>query len=129
MLLDPAGPRFLDSRRGDLPTTSLWHPPSKVAAPHLWGYLAPDAPPMPASSEAIDVGDLLVGLAERHATLGENALAQRCLDAADQVRGALYAGRPVLMPTTSPPSGSTTSPKARATCASCSEARAPASPR
>jgi hypothetical protein len=46
-------------------------------------------------SEEIDVGDLLIGLAERHATLGESALAQRCLDAADQVRGAFYATRPV----------------------------------
>jgi sulfide:quinone oxidoreductase len=95
MLLDPAGIRFLDSRRGDLPTTPLWQPPTKVAAPHLWEYLAPGASQVPAGSEEIDVGDLLIGLAERHAALGENALAQRCLDAADQVRGALYAGRPV----------------------------------
>ena len=35
MLLDPAGPRFLDSTRGDVPTTPLWWPPAKVAAPHL----------------------------------------------------------------------------------------------
>ena len=35
MLLDPAGSRFLDSTRGDLPTTPLWWPPTKVAAPHL----------------------------------------------------------------------------------------------
>ena len=41
MLLDPAGPRFLDSTRGDVPTTPLWWPPTKVAAPHLWEYLAP----------------------------------------------------------------------------------------
>ena len=44
---------------------------------------------MPAEPEEIDVGELLLGLAERHATLGENALALRCLDAAVQVRGTL----------------------------------------
>jgi sulfide:quinone oxidoreductase len=95
MLLDPAGSRLLDSRRGDLPATSLWQPVTKVAAPHLWNYLAPDASPVPAASEEIDVGELLTGLAERHATLGENALAQRCLRAADQVRGPHYAPTPV----------------------------------
>jgi sulfide:quinone oxidoreductase len=89
MLLDPAGPRFLDSSRGDVPTTPLWWPPTKVAAPHLSDYLAPHAPDMPAGSEGIDVGELLLGLAERHATVGEDALALRCLDAAAQVRGAL----------------------------------------
>ena len=41
MLLDPAGPRFLDSTRGDVPTTPLWWPPTKVVAPRLWDYLAP----------------------------------------------------------------------------------------
>jgi sulfide:quinone oxidoreductase len=89
MLLDPAGPRFLDSSRGDVPTTPLWWPPTKVAAPHLSEYLSPHAPDMPAGSEGIDVGELLLGLAERHATVGEDALALRCLDAAAQVRGAL----------------------------------------
>jgi sulfide:quinone oxidoreductase len=89
MLLDPAGPRFLDSSRGDVPTTPLWWPPTKVAAPHLSDYLAPHAPDMPAASEEIDVGELLLGLAERHATVGENALALRCLDASAQVRGGL----------------------------------------
>ena len=38
-----------------------------------------------ADSEEIDVGELLLGLAERHATVGEDALALRCLDAAAQV--------------------------------------------
>jgi sulfide:quinone oxidoreductase len=94
MLLDPAGPRFLDSRRGDVPTTSLWQPATKVAAPHLWSYLAPGAADVPAGSEEIDVGELLTALAEHHAALGEDALAQRCLHAADQVRGAVYAARP-----------------------------------
>ena len=41
------------------------------------------------TSEEIDVGELLLGLAERHAAEGENALALRCLDAAAQVRGSL----------------------------------------
>jgi sulfide:quinone oxidoreductase len=89
ILLDPAGPRFLDARRGDLPTTPLWSPATKVAAPHLSEYLEPGEPPVPAGSEEIDVGDLLLALAERHATLGESALALRCLDAAVQVRGTL----------------------------------------
>ena len=89
MLLDPAGPRFLDATRGDLPTTPLWSAATKVAAPHLGEYLEPGAPHVPAGSEEIDVGDLLLALAERHATLGENALALRCLDAAVQVRGTL----------------------------------------
>jgi sulfide:quinone oxidoreductase len=86
MLLDPAGRRFLDSTRGDLPTTPLWWPPTKVAAPHLSEYLAPQASAAEPASEDVDVGELLLGLAERHATLGEEALALRCLDAAAQVR-------------------------------------------
>jgi sulfide:quinone oxidoreductase len=89
MLLDPAGARFLDSTRGDVPTTPLWWPAAKVAAPHLSGYLAPHAPDRPEQSEDIDVGDLLLGLAERHAIVGEDALALRCLEAAAQVRGGL----------------------------------------
>jgi sulfide:quinone oxidoreductase len=95
MLLDPAGPRFLESTRGDLPTTPLWWPPSKVAAPHLSDYLAPRAAGVTAAdsessseSEDIDVGELLLGLAERHARVGEDALALRCLNAAAQIRGA-----------------------------------------
>jgi hypothetical protein len=39
-------------------------------------------------SEDIDVGELLLGLAERHARVGEDALALRCLNAAAQIRGA-----------------------------------------
>jgi sulfide:quinone oxidoreductase len=89
MLLDPAGSRFLDSTRGDLPTTPLWWPPAKVAAPHLSAYLAPHASAVEEPTEEIDVGALLLGLAERHATVGEDALALRCLNAAAQVRGAL----------------------------------------
>jgi sulfide:quinone oxidoreductase len=41
LILDPHGSRFLDSRRGDLSTTPLWWPPTKVAAPYLWSYLEP----------------------------------------------------------------------------------------
>ena len=88
MLLDPASPRFLDSTRGDVPTTPLWWPPTKVVAPRLWDYLAPGTEGT-ADAEEIDVGDLLLGLADRHAALGENTLALRCLDAAIQVRGVL----------------------------------------
>ena len=89
MLLDPAGPRFLDSRRGDVPTTPLWWPPTKVVAPRLWDYLSPGAAEGTSDWEEIDVGDLLLGLAERHAELGESTLALRCLEAALQVRGVL----------------------------------------
>jgi sulfide:quinone oxidoreductase len=89
MLLDPAGARFLDARRGDLPTTPLWWPPTKVAAGRLSRYLDPDSPREQAGSEEIDVGDLLLGLAERHAAVGENALALRCREAARQIRGTL----------------------------------------
>ena len=89
MLLDPAGPRFLDSTRGDLPTTPLWWPPTKVAAPHLSAYLAPHAPHVAGRRRRSTSATLLLGLAERHATVGEDALALRCLDAAAQVRGAL----------------------------------------
>ena len=90
MLLDPAGPRFLDSTRGDLPTTPLWWPPTKVAAPHPRRLSrAARAATCRPSPEEIDVGELLLGLAERHASLGEDALALRCLDAAAQVRGSL----------------------------------------
>ena len=87
MLLDPAGPRFLDAERGDVPSTPLWWPPTKVVAPHLWNYLGPGGTTASADADEIDVGDLLIGLADRHAALGEKTLALRCLDAAAQVRG------------------------------------------
>jgi sulfide:quinone oxidoreductase len=89
LLLDPSRARFLDSTRGDVPTTPLWWPPTKVAAPHLSAYLAPGAPATADASEEIDVGDLLLGLAESHAAVGEDALELRCLNAAAQVRGGL----------------------------------------
>jgi sulfide:quinone oxidoreductase len=91
LLLDPQGPRFLDATRGDLPSTPLWWPPTKVAAPFLARYLARD-PPRPDQADAaenVDVGDLLLALAERHAAHGERELALRCLDAAKQIRGGL----------------------------------------
>ena len=94
MLLDPAGPRFLDSSRGDVPTTPLWWPPTKVAAPHLSDYLSPHAPDMPAGSEGIDVGELLLGLAERHATVGEDALRCAAWTRQPEVRGALPPAEP-----------------------------------
>ena len=94
LLLDPAGARFLDSRRGDLPKTPLWWPPNKVAARHLNDYLDPGSPQPPAGSEEIDVGALLLGLAERHAAHGEHQLALRCRQAARQVRGEQIAKQP-----------------------------------
>jgi sulfide:quinone oxidoreductase len=87
MLLDPQGARFLDGRRGDVTATPLWWPPTKVAAQHLGRYLAPGAPDVPAGADEIDVGELLLGLAEHHAALGEDALALRCREAAAAVRG------------------------------------------
>ena len=91
MLLDPHGPIFLDARRGDVPRTPLWWPPTKVAARHLSRYLAPGTPPPQPEPEELDVGELLLNLADRHAALGENALALRCFRAAQQVRGELPA--------------------------------------
>jgi sulfide:quinone oxidoreductase len=41
LMLDPHGARFLDSRRGDLSSTPLWWPPTKVSARYLSSYLAP----------------------------------------------------------------------------------------
>jgi sulfide:quinone oxidoreductase len=39
LMFDPAGARSLDSRRGDLPSTPLWTPTTKVAARRLGRYL------------------------------------------------------------------------------------------
>jgi sulfide:quinone oxidoreductase len=102
MLLDPAGARFLDSTRGDLPSTPLRWQPTKVAARHLARYLAPGASDVQAGSDEIDVGALLLGLAERHATLGEHAVATRCLYAAEQLRGEAAARREQLVGTHAP---------------------------
>jgi sulfide:quinone oxidoreductase len=67
LLLDLAGPRFLDSSRGDMPMTPLWWPPTKVSAPRLSAYLAPHTPGMPEGSEDPDVGEPLLGLANGQA--------------------------------------------------------------
>ena len=90
MLLDPAGPRFLDSTRGDVPTTPLWWPPTKVAAPHLWEYLAPGTPRGAGGRRRRSTSASCCS-AWPSATrrVGEDALALRCLNAAAQVRGAL----------------------------------------
>jgi sulfide:quinone oxidoreductase len=44
VLLDPRGRRFLEAMRGDMPTTPLWWPPTKVVAPYLGRYLFPGSP-------------------------------------------------------------------------------------
>jgi sulfide:quinone oxidoreductase len=92
LLLDPHGARFLDERRGDMPTAPLWWPPTKVAATHLGRYLGNVTTPAPEEAGDVDVGDLLLGLAERHARTGEPALARQCLEAAQQVLGELRGG-------------------------------------
>ncbi|HEX7298292.1 MAG TPA: FAD-dependent oxidoreductase [Solirubrobacteraceae bacterium] len=90
LLLDPRGPRFLDATRGDLPATPPWWPPTKVAAPRLGRYLAHVSRPDEGSAaDQIDVGEVLLALAERHAARGERDVALRCFDAAEQVRGSL----------------------------------------
>jgi sulfide:quinone oxidoreductase len=90
LLLDPRGRRFLDARRGDMPATPLWWPPTKVVAPNLGRYLFPGAPmPERESGARVDVGELLLALAERHIGSGELLLAARCLDAARQILGTL----------------------------------------
>jgi sulfide:quinone oxidoreductase len=89
MLLDPQGNVFLDARRGDAPRTPLWWPPTKVAAKHLSRYLTPGTPAVAPEPEELDVGELLLNLADRHVALGEDALALRCFRAAQQVRGEL----------------------------------------
>jgi sulfide:quinone oxidoreductase len=89
ILLDPHGAVFLDARRGDAPRTPLWWPPTKVAARHLSRYLTPGTSAVDPEPQELDVGELLLKLADRHAELGENALALRCFRAAQHVRGEL----------------------------------------
>jgi sulfide:quinone oxidoreductase len=89
MLLDPRGARFLDERRGDMPGTPLWWPPTKVAAPRLTRYLFRSSPPTPPPGDPVDVGQLLLRLAARHQDSGEHDLALSCLDGAEQILGAL----------------------------------------
>jgi sulfide:quinone oxidoreductase len=89
LLLDPRGKRFLDARRGDMPATPLWWPPTKVVAPNLGRYLYPESPPPPEPEEHVDVGQLLLNMASRSIASGELLTALRCLDAARQVLGEL----------------------------------------
>jgi sulfide:quinone oxidoreductase len=90
LLLDPRGARYLERDGGEQAEATLWWPPSKIATQHLAPYLAAATGASGhAAGEAIDVGALLLTLAERHAAMGEDALALRCLDAAQQVRGEL----------------------------------------
>jgi sulfide:quinone oxidoreductase len=93
LLLDPRGARFLERDAGQTSDAALWWPPSKVATQHLAPYLAAatGAPEQPGREDDIDIGALLLTLAERHAALGERALAVRCLDAVEQLRGDLPA--------------------------------------
>lgn len=70
LLLDPRGPRVLDGEAADASDAQMWWPPSKVAAQHLAPYLAA-ATAVRAGRDAedeIDVADLLLTLAERHAS-------------------------------------------------------------
>jgi sulfide:quinone oxidoreductase len=97
LLLDPRGARFLKDESTDMAGAAPWWPPAKVATQHLAPYLAAAGPAQELSAAAdasdgdLDVGALLLALAERHAQLGDRALALRCLDAAEQLRGELPA--------------------------------------
>jgi hypothetical protein len=71
----------------------MWSPPSKVATQHLAPYLAGGggAATDRAREDEVDVGALLLKLAERHIDMGERSLAIRCLDAAEQLGSDLPA--------------------------------------
>jgi sulfide:quinone oxidoreductase len=97
VLLDPRGVQLLTEQTGAATDASLQWPPSKVATQYLAPYLAAAAE---ADAEAevgreheddIDVGALLLTLAQRHADMGERSLAVRCLDAAEQLGSDLPA--------------------------------------
>jgi sulfide:quinone oxidoreductase len=97
LLLDPRGAHFLTGETAGSADPAPWWPPAKIATQHLAPYLAaagagqePGAAGGP-SDDDLDVGALLLALAERHAQLGDRALALRCLDAAERVRGPLPA--------------------------------------
>ncbi|MGZ4268333.1 MAG: NAD(P)/FAD-dependent oxidoreductase [Solirubrobacteraceae bacterium] len=94
LLLDPHGERLLESDASMPTAEEPWWPASKVAARHLSPYLAtsvagPEQPEEGEEAAPIDVGRLLLSLAERHAEMGEPEMALRCLDAAEQVGGGL----------------------------------------
>jgi sulfide:quinone oxidoreductase len=96
LLLDPRGAQVLAQQTAAADASAQW-PPSKVATQYLAPYLAAAAD---AEAEAdhrvhgddIDVGALLLSLAERHADMGERSLAIRCLAAAEQLGSDLPAG-------------------------------------
>ncbi len=92
LLLDPHGERLLQSDAAAPSADEPWWPAAKVAARRLGPYLAAHAledpgAAVPAAAE-VDVGALLLALAERHAA-DDPALAVRCLDAAAQTGGEL----------------------------------------
>jgi sulfide:quinone oxidoreductase len=99
LLLDPRGAQVLAQQTAVADASAQW-PPSKVATQYLAPYLAAAADSdAQAETETktedvdeIDVGALLLSLAERHADMGERSLAIRCLDAAEQLGSDLPAG-------------------------------------
>jgi sulfide:quinone oxidoreductase len=94
LLLDPRGARFLSEETGTASDAAMWWPPSKVATRHLAPYLAAGGGARADRDcvDEIDVGALLLTLAERHADMGQRSLAVRCIDAAEQLQGDLPAG-------------------------------------
>ena len=92
LLLDPHGERLLQSDAAMPEAEEPWWPATKVAAPRLGRYLAahdaPEAEGVEPAPAEVDVGALLLGLADRHAA-DDPALAVRCLDAAAQTGGEL----------------------------------------
>jgi sulfide:quinone oxidoreductase len=94
LLLDPRGAQILTQQAATTTDASAHWPPSKVATQYLAPYLAAaaDAEAETEHVDEIDVGALLLSLAERHADMGERSLAIRCLDAAEQLGGDLPAG-------------------------------------
>jgi sulfide:quinone oxidoreductase len=93
LLLDPRGARVLTQETGAPSDGAMWSPPSKVATQHLAPYLAAGggAAPERVREDEVDVGALLLTLAERHIDMGERSLAVRCLDAAEQLGSDLPA--------------------------------------
>jgi sulfide:quinone oxidoreductase len=99
LLLDPRGAQVLTQQTGVASDASTQWPPAKVATQYLAPYLAAAADAQAeAEAEAdrehedeVDVGALLLTLAERHIDMGERSLAIRCLDAAEQLGSELPA--------------------------------------
>jgi sulfide:quinone oxidoreductase len=96
LLLDPRGAQVLTQQAGAATDASAQWPPSKVATQYLAPYLAAaadaDADHEHEDKDEVDVGALLLSLAQRHADMGERSLAIRCLDAAEQLGSDLPAG-------------------------------------